>query len=178
MDAPVTSEARLDFAAYVAERRTALLRAACAITRDRDTAEDLLQTALAGVFSHWDRIRDHRAADAYVRRAMTNQHVSWHRQPWRSAEQATSDVPEPCPRWAGQSPEPALERQGIWPLVNCLPPRQRQTVVLRYYEDLSEAETAAVLGCSIGTVKSSTSRGLATLRARLTARSEDAALAG
>ena len=68
---------------------------------DKETAEDLLQTALAGVFTHWDRIRDHRAADAYVRRAMTNQHVSWHRQPWRSAEQATSDVPEPCPRWAG-----------------------------------------------------------------------------
>lgn len=152
-----------DFATYVADRRPALLRAACAIAGDPHSAEDLLQTALINVAPHWDTIRDPRAVDAYVRRAMRNQHASWVRQPWRRRERATADLPEPQTRW-----NPCTTRPGddnvLWPLVEALPPRQRSAVVLRYYEGLSEIEASRVLRCSLGTVKSNTSRGLSTLR--------------
>jgi RNA polymerase sigma-70 factor (sigma-E family) len=165
-----------DFAAYVAERRPALLRAAWAITGDPDTAEDLLQSALARVCDRWGSIREPRAADAYVRRTMANQYASWFRQPWRTRERATADVPEPHERWRQcATAQPGAGRE-LWPLVASLPPKQRSAVALRYYEGLSEIETARVLRCSLGTVKSNTSRGLATLR-RL-AREHDLDLAG
>lgn len=164
MATPVT-ETPADFTAYVVERRPALLRAARAITGDQHSAEDLLQSALASVCSRWGSLRDRRAADAYVRRAMVHQHASWRRQPWRRRECPFGAVPEPDARWRGdQRPESGL---GLWPLVAGLPPRQRAAVVLRYYEGLSEAETSRVLRCSPGTVKSNTSRGLATLRRRV-----------
>jgi RNA polymerase sigma-70 factor (sigma-E family) len=175
MDTPAVR--RLEFAEYVASQRRSLLRAAAAITGDRNTAEDLLQSALASVFVRWAGIRDHRAADAYVRRAMANQHASWFRQKWRTHEQVTDEVPEPAARWTDPPVEGPSERQQLWPLVTSLPARQRAAVVLRYYEELSEAETARALGCSIGTVKSSTSRGLATLR-RNALEAESIALAG
>ena len=152
--------ARLDLADYLAERRPALLRAARAIARNNQDAEDLLQSALASVCVRWSGIRDHRAADAYVRRAMVNQHASWFRQKWRTHERVTETVPEP--RTGGEPPE--AEELVLWPLVVALPPKQRSAVVLRYYEDLSEAETAGALSCSRGTVKSNTSRGVASLR--------------
>lgn len=154
-----------DFAAWVAERRPALLRAARAITRDHHTAEDLLQTTLTKVCAHWDRIRDPRALDSYVRRAMVNQYATWYRQPWQRRERPTDVLPEPGPV-EGDSwdvPRPGREH-ALWPLVAALPPRQRSAVVLRYYEGLSEAEVSSVLRCSRGTVKSNTSRGLSTLR--------------
>lgn len=166
MTAPLTSLPSPDvpdFAAYVAARRPALLRAACAIAGDPHSAEDLLQTALINVAPRWETIRDPRAIDAYVRRAMRNQHASWFRQPWRRRERATADLPEPQTRW-----HPCTTRAGdenaLWPLVEALPPRQRSAVVLRYYEGLSEAEASRVLRCSLGTIKSNTSRGLSTLR--------------
>jgi RNA polymerase sigma-70 factor (sigma-E family) len=174
MDAPAVC--RLEFADYVAAQRLTLLRAAAAITGDVNTAEDLLQSALANVFVRWAGIRDHRAADAYVRRAMVNQHASWFRQKWRHQEEITDEVPEPTGRWAEPPIDAPSERQQLWPLVRSLPAGQRAAVVLRYYEELSEAETARVLGCSVGTVKSSTSRGLATLR-RLAVEPESMALA-
>jgi len=124
-----------------------------------------VQSALASVSSHWEALRDRRAADAYVRRAMVNQHTSWCRQPWRRRERPFGALPEPDDRWS-TAPAPEPDR-GLWPLVAALPPRQRAAVVLRYYEGLSEAETARVLRCSLGTVKSNTSRGLATLRRRV-----------
>jgi RNA polymerase sigma-70 factor (sigma-E family) len=150
-----------DFAEYVAEKRPALLRAARAICGDPDLAEDLLQASLARVLPRWTSLREPGAADAYVRRAMLNQFRSWCRQPWRSRERATDDVPEPHPRWA-KAPEP--EELDVWPMVAALPRQQRSAVVLRFYEGLSVAETSAVLRCSSGTVKSNTSRGLASLR--------------
>jgi RNA polymerase sigma-70 factor (sigma-E family) len=164
-----------DFGDYVAARRPVLLRAAMAMTGDRDAAEDLLQTALTNTYVAWPRIRDTGAADAYVRRAMANQTTSWWRQRWRHCEVSTDQVPEPrraptCPVALGPGAAvPADERAYVWQLVQTLPPRQRAAVVLRYYEDLSEAEAARVLRCSIGTVKSNASRGLATLRQRVTA---------
>ena len=102
------------------------------------------------------------AADAYVRRTITRQYVSWQRQPWRRDEVASDDLPETGP---DVGPRPPADPSGrLWDLVLALPPQQRAAVALRYYEQLSVAETAAVLGCSTGTVKSNTSRGIAALR--------------
>lgn len=159
---PVTVE----FADYVRERRSALLRAAYAIATDPDLAEDLLQTTLAKVGSRWSAIRNHGAADAYIRRAMVNQQASWYREKWRHREVATCQLPEPSADLVeGRSGRDREDLQ-LWPLVAALPAGQRSAVALRYYEGLSEAETARVLGCAVGTVKSNTSRGLATLRRR------------
>ena len=163
--APVVQDevrAAPDFASYVAARRPALLRWARAVAGDPHSAEDLLQDSLVRVLPRWDGLREGAAADAYVRRTITRQYVSWQRQPWRRDEVASAAVPEPVP--AGE-PDPALDpTDRLWDLVLALPPQQRAAVALRYYEQLSVAETAAVLGCSTGTVKSNTSRGISALR--------------
>ncbi|CUR61088.1 Sigma-70, region 4 type 2 [metagenome] len=158
------------FASYVAERRPALLRWAWTVAGDPHTAEDLLQASLVRVLPRWGELREEAAADAYVRRTITRQYVSWQRQPWRRDERPTDAVPEPrvLPDAAPHADE------GLWSLVLALPAQQRAAVALRFYEGLSVAETAAVLGCSTGTVKSNTSRGLAALRRLATG----AALAG
>ncbi|NPC42432.1 SigE family RNA polymerase sigma factor [Nocardioides sp. zg-1230] len=159
-----------DFASYVAARRPALLRWAHAVAGDPHSAEDLLQDSLVRVLPRWDGIREGAAADAYVRRTITRQYVSWQRQPWRRDEVASAAVPETGRTahpvaWPVAWPEATPETAGhLWDLVLALPPQQRAAVALRYYEQLSVAETAAVLGCSTGTVKSNTSRGLAALR--------------
>ena len=150
-----------DFTTFVLARRPALLRAARSITGDEHLAEDLLQTALVSVLPRWEDLKERRAADAYVRRTMVNQHHSWHRQPWRRHESTVSWLPEQ------PAPEAHLVELGLWPVVTALPAAQRSAVVLRFYEGLSVAEAAAVLGCSTGTVKSNTSRGLAALRRAL-----------
>ncbi len=147
-----------DFSSFVAARRPALLRVARSITGDAHAAEDLVQSALVSVLPRWGGLRERRAADAYVHRAMVNQHTSWHRQPWRHRERCVDELPEPV------SAEPAAHDDDLWPLVRALPAQQRAAVVLRYYEGLSVADTAQVLGCTTGTVKSNTSRGLAALR--------------
>ncbi|PKH43869.1 SigE family RNA polymerase sigma factor [Nocardioides alpinus] len=159
----------LDFASYVAARRPALLRWAWSVAGDPHTAEDLLQASLVRVLARWDTLRDRGAADAYVRRTITRQHISWHRQSWRHREVSTASPPERAVVTPGRA-----DAVGLWSLVQGLPPQQRDTVALRYYEELSIAETAAVLGCSTGTVKSNTSRAITTLR-RLAV---DTALAG
>jgi RNA polymerase sigma-70 factor (sigma-E family) len=160
----------LDFASYVTARRPALLRWAWSVAGDPHTAEDLVQASLVRVLARWDTLRDPAAADAYVRRTITHQFISWHRQPWRRDEVSTAALPE---RTTATAPAPEADGQ-LWSLVQELPAQQRAAVALRYYEELSVAETATVLGCSTGTVKSNTSRGLAALR-RLAA---DTALAG
>ena len=151
---------RLEFADYITRQRPALLRAARAITGDANSAEDLLQCALVRVLPHWSAIREPGAADAYIRRAMRNQHASWYRQKWRSQERAFADVPDVKPSW---DRHPGTDT-ALWPLVAALPPAQRSAVALRYYEGLSVAEVSRALGCSPGTVKSNTSRGLSSLR--------------
>lgn len=149
------------FRAYVAGRSPALLRTAYLLTGNRADAEDLLQTALAKTYLAWDRIREREALDGYVRRVMVNTQTSWWRR--RRVDEHSVDV----------VPERGLDRDtgtdlalhdALWTALATLPKRQRATVVLRYYEDLSEAETAQVLGISVGTVKSTTSRALAKLR--------------
>ncbi|MFJ7151219.1 SigE family RNA polymerase sigma factor [Streptomyces sp. NPDC100445] len=152
------------FASYVRARQSALLRAARSLTADPCDAEDLLQTALAKTYVAWERIEDQRALDGYVRRALLNTRTSqWRKR--RVDEFACDELPEPRHAPGGEDPaERQVLHDAMWRAVTKLPARQRAMVVLRYYEDLSEAQTAEVLGVSVGTVKSAVSRALGKLR--------------
>ncbi len=151
------------FSSYVRARGPVLLRTARSLTANPCDAEDLLQTALTKTYVAWERIEDHRALDGYVRRALLNTRTSQ----WRKRkvdEFACEELPE---RETLPAPDPAEQQSlhdAMWRAVLKLPDRQRAMVVLRYYEDLSEAQTAEVLGVSIGTVKSAVSRALGKLR--------------
>ena len=152
---------RTSFQEYVAARSPALLRTAYLLTGSRPDAEDLLQTALARTYLAWDRIREREAVDGYVRRTMVNARTSiWRRR--RIVEHASHVLPESPGR---DGTADADLHDALWTALAGLPTRQRVAVVLRYYEDLTEAETARVMGVSVGTVKSTTSRALSSLRA-------------
>ncbi|MFF9773125.1 SigE family RNA polymerase sigma factor [Streptomyces sp. NPDC013978] len=151
------------FAAYVKARQPVLLRTARSLTANPSDAEDLLQTALAKTYVAWERIEDHRALDGYVRRALLNTRTSQ----WRKRkvdEFACDELPEPEGVQAADPAEQQALHDAMWRAIMKLPARQRAMVVLRYYEDLSEVQTAEVLGVSVGTVKSAVSRALGKLR--------------
>jgi RNA polymerase sigma-70 factor (sigma-E family) len=151
------------FTAFVRDRGSALSRTAFFLTGDRHLAEDLVQTALAQTYVHWDRIRDHAQVEAYARRVLVNANAAW----WRRRS-ATETPVEAAPDVALPDPTAAVaERAPLVAALRRLPARQRAAVVLRYYEDLSEAETAAAMGCSLGSVKRHTSRGVERLRSLL-----------
>lgn len=155
---------REGFDAFVASRSTSLLRTAYLLTRDRGLAEDLVQTSLVKAWFAWARIEGQ--PEAYVRRIMVNTYSSWWRRKW-NGEHATEDVPEVVPRGQHDGHASSMQiadRTDLWQALGRLPKRQRAVVVLRFYEDLSEIETAEVMQCSVGTVKSQTSRALAKLR--------------
>ena len=158
----MNAQEREAFREYVVARSPALLRTAYLITGNRADAEDLLQTALAKTYLAWGRIRERESTDAYVRRVLVNTHTSF----WRKRRQAIvvpySDVPEPARR--DDREDGADLHEALWRALTTLPPRMRAAVVLRYYEEMSEAEAADVLGCSVGTVKSQTARALLKLR--------------
>lgn len=147
---------RASFEEFAVARSSALLRTAFLLTQDGHLAEDLLQTALAKAWRSWSKIDG--SPEAYVRRILVNTYSSWWRRKW-NGETPTEELPETEHRDAdaGQAIElrSALAR---------LPKRQRAVIVLRFYEDLTEAEAARLLNCSIGTVKSQTSKALAKLR--------------
>jgi RNA polymerase sigma-70 factor (sigma-E family) len=151
-----------EFSEYMSFRQPSLLRTAYLLTGDRHTAEDLVQTALAKLYLSWDKVQRQDSLDGYVRRILVNEHNSLWRRAWKKRETTTAELPE-----SPSEPEQGGPDTELWALVQSLPRKQRAAVVLRYYEQLSEAETAAVLGVSVGTVKSQTSRALATLRARV-----------
>ncbi len=152
--------AELAFRDYVTSRSGSLLRMAYLLTHNRADAEDLVQAALTKTYQAWDRIEDHGAVDGYVRRAIVNTHISWWRRR-RVEEYPTDEIPDrPVGDHTGDSEiHDALRRA-----IERLPQRMRAAVVLRYYEDMSEAEIAAALGVSLGTVKSTVSRAVAKLR--------------
>jgi RNA polymerase sigma-70 factor (sigma-E family) len=166
----MNADAEAQFSEFVAARQQALLRTAYLLTSELHSAEDLVQISLAKAYLAWDRLRDPRAVEAYVRKIMVNEHTSWWRRAWRRNERSTDEVPE-SPS-VEDDPAAFERRDAMWELVQTLPPKQRAAVVLRYYEDLSEAETARILGCSIGTVKSQTHRALGALRTRLEEQSQ------
>ncbi|MFY1675039.1 SigE family RNA polymerase sigma factor [Plantactinospora sp. WMMB334] len=152
-----------EFREFVAARSAALLRTAYLLAGDWATAEDLLQTALTKTYLAWKRLGEIEAVEPYARRVLINTATSWWRRRWHG-ERPTEVLPE---RPAPDQMEEQLERDRLWRHVRALPVRQRAVLVLRFYEDLSEAQTAALLDISPGTVKSQTSRALATLRRRL-----------
>lgn len=152
-----------EFTEYLAARQAALLRTAYLVCGDRDQAEDVLQTALAKLYLSWDKVRDRGAIDAYVRRIVVNETTSAWRRPWHRRERATDRLPETAVHHDQYDDGGSA---ALWDVVRSLPPRARAVVVLRYYEQLSEAETAQTLGISVGTVKSQSNRALRMLRER------------
>ena len=150
------------FEAYVAVRGDALWRTAWLLTGDAHLAEDLVQTALVKAWPKWARI----GADGfepYVRRVLVTTYIAWWRRKW-NGERPTDDLPESP---GADESEAAVRRHDLLAALAQLPRGQRAVVVLRWLEDLSEAQTAELLGCSTGTVKSQASRAMATLRAAL-----------
>jgi RNA polymerase sigma-70 factor (sigma-E family) len=150
----------LGFGEYVSARSRALLRTAYLLTGNVADAEDLVQAALAKTFLAWDRIEDRSAVDGYVRRAMVNTHISWWRRR-RVEEYPTDEIPDQAV--ADHAVSSDLQ-ETLRRAIDRLPQRMRAAVVLRYYEDMTEAEVAEVLGVSLGTVKSTVSRAVAKLR--------------
>jgi RNA polymerase sigma-70 factor (sigma-E family) len=145
-----------EFDAFVVERSPALLRSAYLLVRDEGLAEDLLQTALTKAWFAWKRIED---PEAYVRRIMVTTSASWWRRRWNG--ETPTEAPEPPPPTRSDDPAEALE---VWAAIGRLPRRQRAVVVLRYVEDRTETDTASLMGCSVGTVKSQCAKALAKLR--------------
>ena len=152
-----------------------LLRTAYLLTGDHGAAEDLVQTALMRTYRHWGRIESYDSPEAYVRRVMVNANVSaWRRR--KAIVHVVAEPPEPAAGTgaafgagfgAGDHQDTYAVRDELWRAVQAMSPRMRTAFVLRYFEDLSEAEVASVMGCAVGTVKSQIARGLAKLRTEL-----------
>jgi RNA polymerase sigma-70 factor (sigma-E family) len=157
-----------EFSAFVTGRRVALLRTACLLTAgDRHMAEDLVQTALARMYVSWPRVRRSDSAEAYARRILVNAYIDEVRRPRWRREQPVPDLPDrpdagPPERWPD-----AVDGEEIRTALAELPKRMRAAVVLRHWLDLSVEETAGLLNCSEGTVKSQTAKGIARLRGLL-----------
>jgi RNA polymerase sigma-70 factor (sigma-E family) len=146
------------FAGLFAARADAIRRTAYLLCGDWHRAEDLTQTAFAKLYAAWPRLRDEGAAEGYLRRTLLRTFLDDNRRGWRR-ELATGTVPEV------PVTEPSTDdRIVLLAALARVAPRQRACLVLRYFDDLSVEDTAEVLGCSTGTVKSNTSRGLDTLR--------------
>jgi RNA polymerase sigma-70 factor (sigma-E family) len=148
---------RAEFDDFVVARSQALVRSAYLLVRDEGLAEDLVQTALTKAWFAWPRIAD---PEAYVRRVMVTTSTSWWRRRW-TGETPTED---PLVHAVPDRTDARVEEQDLWNAIGHLPRRQRAVVVLRFIEDRTEAETADLLGCSMGTVKSQCSKALAKLR--------------
>jgi RNA polymerase sigma-70 factor (sigma-E family) len=149
------------FAQFVAARERALLRTARLLTGDWALAEDLVQTALVRSWPRWERIRRRDDPEIYVRRVLVNTWASWSRRRWRG-ERASETVPErPAP---GDVAAEVAVRMAVDSALKSLTSRERAVLVLRVFDDLSEAQVAQILGCAVGTVKSTMARATARLR--------------
>ncbi|MFI6288711.1 SigE family RNA polymerase sigma factor [Streptomyces sp. NPDC051018] len=157
----------LGFEEYVRNRQEALLRSARRLVPDPVDAQDLLQTALVRTYGRWDGIADKSLADAYLRRVMINTRTEW----WRSRrleEVPTEQLPDAS---VDDGSDQRADRALLLDALKVLAPKQRSVVVLRHWEQMSTEETAAALGMSAGTVKSTLHRALARLRQELEGRS-------
>ena len=153
------------FAGFVRENTPALLRTAYLLTGNQQQAEELVQDTLVRLYPKWDKVEAADVPLAYVRRSLSNAYINQRRR-GSARELAFEDVPERT------DPYDALnqlaDRDQLWAGLNQLSQRQRAALVLRFFEDLSDEQTAASLGCRVGTVRSLISRGLAALREHLT----------
>jgi RNA polymerase sigma-70 factor (sigma-E family) len=147
-----------DFDEFVMARGAALLRSGYLLTGDRQLAEDLVQSSLAKTYRHWPRVRKG-SPEAYVRQVMVRENITW----WRRRRVLENPV-EQVPDAAGVTREDIDLRLALDGALHQLTPHQRAVVVLRFYDDLTERQTADALGCSVGTVKSQAHRALARLR--------------
>jgi len=156
---------RPTFEEFVVARGTVLLRTAWLLTGDHHLAEDLLQTALGKTWPHWSRIgaSGMGAYEQYVRKVMLTTYVALWRRRW-NGERPTARPPEPRGASDRYPAATAAVRHDLLEALTTLPRGQRAVVVLRYFDDLTEAQTAELLGCSVGTVKSQCAKGLAALR--------------
>lgn len=149
------------FVQFVESRERALRRTAWLLTGDWALAEDLVQTALVRSWSRWERIRRSDDPEVYVRKVMVNTWLTWNRRRWRR-EHAAAELPDhPAP---GDVAADVVIRVAMRSALGSLTDRQRAVIVLRVFDDLPEARVAQVLGCAVGTVKSTMSKALAKLR--------------
>jgi RNA polymerase sigma-70 factor (sigma-E family) len=151
------------FTDWALTRLGPLVRFGFALTHDEGAAEDLVQSALVRTLLAWPRLRNRGDPEPYVRRVMVNEQMS----AWRRQRRHPEVRLDPLAAEEAFRPDEAelVERDRVWRELVNLPPRQRAVLILRFYEDRSEREVAAMLGCSLGTVKSQTSKALAKLRA-------------
>jgi len=157
---PVTYEEFAD------SRLGALLRYAVMLTGDLHTAQDLVQDTMVRVQLNWRRVAGSDSPDGYVRKMLTNQFIDLRRGSWLRRVLLRAE-PDPVRAVPFDHADETAERDRVWGMLAKLPRQQRAVLVLRYYEDLPDADIAEVLGCAVGTVRSSISRALATLRADL-----------
>jgi RNA polymerase sigma-70 factor (sigma-E family) len=148
------------FSDLVATRSAALLRTAYLVVGDHQLAQDLVQESLVKTYVAWPRLRDVTKAEAYARRTIVTTAISWRRR-GSFHERPVLAIPEHA---QSDRTDAIATRDLLWAHVRALPPRQRAALVLRYYEDLSESDTAQLMGCAVGTVKSQVSAALDRLR--------------
>ena len=162
-------EEEAQFSVYVTARRDRVRRTAYLLCGDWHRADDLTQIAFVKLYRAWERIRDYGALDAYVRQCLVRVSVDESRRPWRR-ESAVEVLPEVVDQSTGSADIAGgvVDRELIRRALQDVPPGQRAVLVLRYYDGLDVAATAAALECSEGNVKSQTARGLAALKVALT----------
>jgi RNA polymerase sigma-70 factor (sigma-E family) len=162
----VGAEVPVTYEEFADSRLGALLRYAVMLTGDLHTAQDLVQDTMVRVQLNWRRVADSDSPDGYVRKMLTNQFIDLRRGSWLRRVLLRAE-PDPVRAVPFDHADETAERDRVWGMLAKLPRQQRAALVLRYYEDLPDADIAEVLGCAVGTVRSSISRALATLRADL-----------
>lgn len=155
-----------EFAEYFTARRDAVRRTAFLLCGDWHRADDLAQTAFVALHRHWRKVRDKQALDAYVRRTLVRAVIDESRRPWRR-ERFVDEVPESPGDPGHDLGDGVATKEALLDGLRRVPPRQRAVLVLRFLEGMDVAATAEMLGCSDGTVKSQTARGLDALRGAL-----------
>ncbi|MEU2743448.1 SigE family RNA polymerase sigma factor [Streptomyces sp. NPDC059340] len=155
-----------EFQRFVIGRWPRLMRTAFLLTGEQHAAEDLVQTTLEQVYVAWRRVGAADDPEAYVRRVMINAHARKHRRRLKEflAPKDDSGLTHELPDHGDRIAQ-ADDRSALLTALGQLPPRQREAVVLRYWEDLSESQAAEAMGCSVGAVKSNAAKGIAKLRA-------------
>ncbi|MBO3748368.1 SigE family RNA polymerase sigma factor [Streptosporangiaceae bacterium NEAU-GS5] len=153
------------FREFVTAHQQSLMRTSYLLTGDAHLAEDLLQSVLLKIVGRWQRVLRTERPEAYTRKALLHEYVSWRRR-LSSRELPSADLPDlGPPGWPGSGEDATVVRVMVREALMRLPPRQRAVIVLRFFEDRTERETAELLGCSIGTVKSQGHHALTRLRA-------------